>query len=530
MRNTGSARAVRAASLLIGFYALGFGLLLALAGCDIGLAEAGAPGALLIKVVLASLVLALPIVRGIFFTRGNRMRDVPGLAITPAHEPQLWQRVRTLAEQVGTRPPHEIRLTADVNAAVHENSRLLGLLPGRRRMFLGVPLLIGLTPAQFDAVVAHELGHYSNRDTRMAGLVHRGRASMLNTLRLQQRSSGAGALLFGLYQGYAQHFLRTTEAISREQELAADQAAAGIAGRDNTADALRRLPALDAGYACYLTRYVRAGRAAGLRPTAEEYLGGFRHLLADPDRVGELDSISRDLPEEQAAPFDSHPPIAVRVAAVEQRPEDGRGRDAGSALSLLRDPAAALGAVARHHWPAETAALGEADWPALMHSAGRHAAVGRAAGLLGAAQALTGRPGSLALVLDLVDAGRLDQLTATLPEPPAARGSTGRLRDEQLRTAFKQALTALAEVAVADAGWGGWPLSWARTGGFAVHGGMTPQQFREILGAAVDPVLGTPPSTAALRAQLGAALAVPPPQPGPYQYQQSSHQHQHQHQ
>jgi Zn-dependent protease with chaperone function len=36
---------------------------------------------------------------------------------------------------------------------------------GPRRLCLGVPLMQGLNEAQLRAVLAHELGHYSNSDT-----------------------------------------------------------------------------------------------------------------------------------------------------------------------------------------------------------------------------------------------------------------------------------------------------------------------------------------------------------------------------
>jgi Zn-dependent protease with chaperone function len=254
-----SGRAVRAAALLVGFYLLGFGTLALLVAVDVVSARLGMSGSVYARILVGTAVLALPILRGIFFTRGNRMRKPPGVAVGPAQQPVLWQRTAELARAMGTRPPREIRITADVNAAVHENSRLLGLLPGKRRMFIGAPLLIGLSPAQLDAVLAHELGHYSNQDTRLAGLVHRGRASMTNTLRLYAKTRGTGGFMFGIYKSYAENYLRTTQAISREQEHAADLAAARIAGRDNTASALRQIPALDAGFGFYLTHYAAVG-------------------------------------------------------------------------------------------------------------------------------------------------------------------------------------------------------------------------------------------------------------------------------
>jgi Zn-dependent protease with chaperone function len=494
-----SGRAARAVALLVGFYALGFGTLALLVGLDVVCDRLGMSGTDYGRVLIASAVMALPILRGIFFTRGNRMRKPPGVAVGPAEQPVLWRRTAELARAMGTRPPREIRITADVNAAVHENARLLGLLPGKRRMFIGAPLLIGLSPAQLDAVLAHELGHYSHQDTRLAGLVHRGRSSMTNTLRLYAKTSGAGSLMFGVYRSYAENYLRTTQAISREQEHAADLAAARIAGRDNTASALRQIPALDAGFGFYLTHYAAAGRDFGLLPTADEYLGGFRHLLADPRRAAELDAIRSDPPTGKPTPYDSHPPITERVAAIEALPDDGRGRDSGNAVQLVHQPAPLFAAVARAALAPEQAKGQQLDWAALTHATGRARAFAAAGPLLGATAALSGGNASLTLLLDLVDQGRLDEVAAQLPEPAQAKGTTGRLRAQHLRTGFAHRLRALVQVTLADAGSGGWPLSWSRDSVFEVRPGLLPDTGARPLDAALDPVVALQPSTEQLR-------------------------------
>jgi hypothetical protein len=43
---------------------------------------------------------------------------MPGVIITPEQAPRLWEEVRTLARAAGTRAPDEIRVVAEVNAAV----------------------------------------------------------------------------------------------------------------------------------------------------------------------------------------------------------------------------------------------------------------------------------------------------------------------------------------------------------------------------------------------------------------------------
>lgn len=490
-------RAFKALLLLIGFYGMGFGLLGLLVVLNILLNSLGLPDSVESKAFIASVLLCIPVVRGIFFTRGNRMRKPPGLAVTPRQQPLLWQRVRFLAAQMGTRPPREIRLTPDVNAFVHENTRMAGLLPGKRRLFIGVPLLIGLTPAELDAVLCHELGHYSNKDTRMAGLVQRGRASMLSTVRLYAGKRTGNATLYRVYRGYAEYFLRTTEAISRQQESAADLAAARIAGRANTADALRQLPALQAGFGFYMENYATAGLPAGLRPTEAEFLAGFRHLMADPKRAAELEEIRREPPEEKPTPYDSHPPLRERIAALEALPPDGKGRDGGSALAILYAPDLLFAAVTRTALKKEVAALPQADWAPLFHAAARARVLQAATPLLDATRETV--PGAVGLVgvLYAVDAGRLDEIASRLPEPNQAKGTTGRVRAQHMRTAFSRRLLALVQFDLAERGCGSWPFSWSHAPAFT-----SPDIAAPRLDAAVGAVVALTPDTAPLRALL----------------------------
>ncbi|WP_158101465.1 M48 family metalloprotease, partial [Streptomyces murinus] len=156
---------------------------------------------------------------------------------------------------------------------VREDARWLGLVPGERRLFLGVALLLGLPGAELDAVLGHELGHYAHHDTRLghvvAALCDR-LAHTVGTLRERAareeaeeraefaakaarrraegrppplkrgRTRGPDHYLALVFTAYAKLCLRLTEAVSRRQEYAADLVAARIAGPATTAAALRR--------------------------------------------------------------------------------------------------------------------------------------------------------------------------------------------------------------------------------------------------------------------------------------------------
>jgi Zn-dependent protease with chaperone function len=341
-------RAVRALVLLAGFYLLGLFLLAAMATVDwlvvtrLSVSVAIWP---VTTALMGTVLAAVAILRGMFaFLRAGRLGPAShAAAVTPEEQPELWDQVRAAAEATGERPPDELYLIAEVNAGVSEQGRLLGLLPGRRRMLLGLPLLAGLNVPQLRAVLAHEFGHYSNRDTRLGGVTMRGRAAVMHTV---EAFGGVGTrlshLIGSLYVRYARMFLRTSQPVARQQELAADQVAARYAGRDAMAAALRALPLLDAAHTYYLETYAGMGKPVGALPPVGEVHAGFPRLLAA--RTSErLAALSAGQRSRRPHDYDSHPPTAERVALIEELPEDGRpdgsaDGTAAPALVLLRDP------------------------------------------------------------------------------------------------------------------------------------------------------------------------------------------------
>lgn len=512
-------RALRALVLFAGFYLLGFVLLAGLAGIDALLLSwrlNGVTG----KVVFVSVVLAIPIVQGMFMLRTPKDGGPPAVPVTEQGQPALWAAVRMLAERYGTRAPDEILLVGEVNAAVSEESRLLGLIGGRRRMYIGVPLLAGLTERQLYAVLTHELGHYGNSDTRLSAITLRGQRRILHTIehfhgrargkqdqeRNRQEEKAAKALAKGrkakevdtagagityramaaIYTAYAKLYFRASHSVGRGQELAADLAAVRIAGRDATASALRELPVLDAAFGHYMRQYATFGTAAGLLPPPGEVYGGLRRFLADPGRRAELDRLRARLPREQRSPYDSHPPIAERVRAIEALPADPPADEPGAAplsgtdrpaLEVLQDLDRLLTELEDATLSAEALALERVEWSALAGPAVR-VHLEENAGPLRTALTAAGIEPTPAALLDAADAGAL----------PAG------LRPE--------GVAALAGLALSDSGTGHWELTWDQGVRLVLPG---TDDADEALSAAARAVLADTPDTVPLRGLLAPA-------------------------
>jgi Zn-dependent protease with chaperone function len=530
-------RAVRALVLLAGFYLMGLVLLAAMATVDWLLVTRlfVAPAAWLIGTILVGTVLAaVAILRGMFaFLRAGRLGPASrAVAVTPEEQPELWEQVCAAAEATGERPPDELYLIAAVNAGVSEHSRLLGLLPGRRRMLLGLPLLAGLTVPRLRAVLAHEFGHYSNRDTRLGGVTMRGRAAVLHTVEAFRKGGTRLQYLIGsLYVGYARMFLRTSQPVARQQELAADLVAARHAGRDATAAALRILPVLAAAHIHYLETYAGMGKPLGALPPVGEVHAGFPRLLAA--RSGErLAALSAGQRPRRPHTYDSHPPTAERIALIEKLPADGRpdgSADEATALTLLRDPDRVFAALEARTLPQEAAGLRRMSWDELVmaravsdaegwskplrvavaralrseaRAADGAATGGRGAGAEGVANdALP----SLGEVLDAFDRGLLwMEVADRIPKPAQASRLLGESARNFIRPKVFDGLAGMVHLHLAEAGHATADIAWSGRPGLAL-----PEVWEKGMDDAIEAAVADTPDTAALRALLAGTLRVP---------------------
>ncbi|MGW2939519.1 M48 family metalloprotease [Streptomyces sp. NPDC001156] len=455
--------------------------------------------------------------------------------------------MREVTRKCDTRVPDELLLTGDVNAAVAEQTRLLGLLPGRRRLYLGVPLPAGISVPELHAVLAHEFGHFSNQDTRFAGVTMRGRAAVLHTVdAFRAHDSRAHAVIGNLYVRYAHYFLTATQSVARRQELAADWTAARHVGRDITASALRRIPALDAAHDHYIEMYATMGTPANALPPVGEFHGGFRRLLAarTPQALAELAG-TRQAP--RPSPYDSHPPMSERVALIEALPDDGMTHDpaAPPALSLLRDQDDVLTALESYTLPASTAGIRRLDWPDLVLARSVADAVGWAEPLQtavrralrtasipadgdvasgpvrepsgrsdspapgGRAHDPHGVPGpdgersqpclpGLDGVLDAIDAGLLWMAVADrMPKPAQASRLTGQSARNFIRPAVWDGLAGPVYLHLVAENLARPDVSWSSKAGLAL-----PEEWEKGMDTAIDAAVDDTPDTTALRALL----------------------------
>jgi hypothetical protein len=386
-------------------------------------------------------------------------------------------------------------------------------------MMIGMPLMLGLTKPQLDAIIAHELGHFSGSHTRSSALDARVRASIIaaaETAAGRRRRNGkehkfrlpGNDLFAALFTAYARLVLSVTNEESRKQEYAADRVAAQISGRRAAAAALREMPALDAAYDFYLDRYVASGLELNLLPLPADILGGFGALLREPDRQKELNEIREKPPTAKPSPYDSHPPLPDRIAAIEALPEDGRpdGDPRDHAIGLLVNPGAALSEVGLTMVAMQGPGRTGVNWDRLVQAVAYQRAVTTAQPLRDVVGRITGREPSLADFVQLAEAGRLDAMLDSLPRPESVTriNATGRAARELMKTELQSHLYAWVLVELARTGRVTWKHSWAQVSGEVV---MAPELDRD-LDAAMEAIAGFVPDPRPLRAVVTRAGAV----------------------
>jgi len=326
-------RAILALLLMVGFYALAIGISGALLW--IPYAEVVYLGRIHPKIALACICVAGAVVWAIV-PRPDRF-EPPGPQLTRQSAPALFSLIDQIAGHTQQTPPSEVYLLNDVNAWVTQRGGLMGV-GSRRVMGVGLPLLAHLSTAELTAVIAHEFGHYVSGDVGLGPWIYKTRAAIVRAVAATHET-----LLAAPFRAYAQLFLKTTLAVSREQEFVADRTAARIAGSAAAASALGRVAALGPAYAAYLDTEVKPLLQSGVLPPVA---AGFDHYVRQPRIVAFMEQVAGERrTEEEAGEYDTHPPMADRIAALGRLPSAAPAIAAtaqGPALAQVEQHARAL--------------------------------------------------------------------------------------------------------------------------------------------------------------------------------------------
>jgi Zn-dependent protease with chaperone function len=292
----------------------------------------------LLAVAIGGLLGVAGMLQALVATTRRAQTHVIGVRRTAAEEPRLHALIAEIAAELGSEAPENVLVGLDPTFFVTEADAGAtdGLWRGRN-LFLSMPLMRILEPAELRAVIGHELGHFRGRDSAYSERfypIYRGTGEAI------VRLSGAGGqsaaqglallpamvLLSLFYDGFA----TAERAISRDRELAADVAGASAASPRDLGTALLKISAFTAAWPRALDTVVGAARSAAPVTNASDLFVDFARAAASPDALRDVDA--HTIPH----PTDSHPPVSLRLDAFGLSAADL----ANAALALAPQPAA----------------------------------------------------------------------------------------------------------------------------------------------------------------------------------------------
>lgn len=180
-----------------------------------------------LALVIGGLVTIVTLVRSLFVKVQSVDR---GRSLTYEEAPGLWDLTRVVAATLKTRPVDEIRITPGTDLCVYEKGtwRERSQDKAQRVMILGVGVLNDFKQNGFRAVLAHEYGHFTHRDTAGGDIAIRVNNDMMkfaHTMIVNGQNTWWN-VAYQFLRIYHFIFRRISHGATRLQEVLADRVAA----------------------------------------------------------------------------------------------------------------------------------------------------------------------------------------------------------------------------------------------------------------------------------------------------------------
>ena len=208
--------------LLIG---LGYGYIVLLIG-----------GVAVVLALFLAVQYAVLVVVGLVSLFIMRVKPPQGVRLDRARFPQLFEEIDRLCGHLQAPKPDQVVLTDDLNAAVLQAPKLGLFAWYTNYLLIGLPLMKAVSPEQFRATLAHEMGHLAGNHSRFSGWVYRVRRAW--AMLAQQQGDRTSALMYPFFKWYEPFFRAYSFVLSRNNEYFADHCSAQYAGKQAAAEDL----------------------------------------------------------------------------------------------------------------------------------------------------------------------------------------------------------------------------------------------------------------------------------------------------
>lgn len=164
-----------------------------------------------------------------------------GYEINREAVPKLFEMVDKICGFLKSPRPQHILLTQDFNAAVITLPRF-GLLGKRVFLIIGLPLMQAVSTKQFEAIIAHELGHISKKHNSYATWIYRLHETWGRFLQSQEAEGHKLSFLYEKFLNwYFPYFRAYSFVLCRRHEREADEFAVQLIGSKALGESLINL-------------------------------------------------------------------------------------------------------------------------------------------------------------------------------------------------------------------------------------------------------------------------------------------------
>lgn len=260
----------------------------------------------------------------------------PGRVLRREDAPDLWNVTREVADKLGTRALDQIRITPGTEMAVYERGSRSERRKDKaqRTLVMGLGLLPGFNQNSFRAILAHEYGHLTHRDTAGGDVALRVNHDMMNFAYAMAHAGQAVPwnIAFQFLRLYHFLFRRISHGATRLQEMLADRAAAGLYGAQAFEEGLRHVVRREIEFRYIAGEELKESRGAG-RPLRNIYT---LHVHGEDTVERAIDkALTRETTED-----DTHPSPTDRFKLASRVPCQETQPPRGAMWELFLDPEA----------------------------------------------------------------------------------------------------------------------------------------------------------------------------------------------
>lgn len=302
-------------------------------------------GGAMISAGIGILIGVAAAMRGVFSAFRVQSPFVPAIPLPLEHLPRLRELILDVCKDLKTKPPRNTLLCLEPEFFVtSQRINHLAEHASGRTLVLGAPMLSSLSVDEIRAIIAHEMAHFSGRDTLYSLYVLPVYTSTLASMKRIDESFYSEKVdhdwwtllpihvAYLILSTYLFGFHLLNMAISRRREIRADFLACLIAGRERFQNALNKSYQCESDFQQFISDEYPALKRE--KRAAMNFFEDFRNFLA----VREKKPSRPRQPgiQEKASRFDSHPILVKRLSVLPEipsLPDEGE-----SARTLLPHP------------------------------------------------------------------------------------------------------------------------------------------------------------------------------------------------